>query len=50
MKLNILTNKLFKVIEKVKNLYCLELLANIKVYNVFLASKLYKDLNNLLLG
>ena len=49
-KLNILTNRLFRVLEKVGHLYCLELLASIKVYNVFPASKLRKDFNNPLLG
>ena len=49
-KLDILTNRLFRVIEKVRHSYRLKLLASIKVHNVFLANKLRKDLNNPLLG
>ena len=49
-KLDILTNKSFKVLEKVGHLYRLELLASIKVHNVFPASKLRRDPNDPLPG
>lgn len=48
-KLNILINRLFRVLKKISNLYRLKLLASIKVYNVFLTNKVRKDLNDPLL-
>ena len=49
-KLDLPTNGLFKVLERIGHSFKLELPTSIKVYNVFLASKLRKDPNDPLLS
>jgi hypothetical protein len=49
-KLNYLTNSKFKILEKVRNSYHLDLLASIAIYPIVSLNKLYKAANDPLPG
>ena len=49
-KLNYALARLFKIIKIVGHLYCLKLLISYRVQLIFYTNRLYKDLNNPLLG